>query len=188
MKEHGVPCAQGKQSRNDDVTQRLDVVMLGRLRFRLNLVILTEPLGEPSSSSEQTSRPSAGLARPPWPWPWPSTAKQVEADEEEDEDAGEHHGASGPAASRSWSPSPFLLLAAAVGLLQFREKSPPPALGVLRKAEAPLRAHLGRLLPPWSTVLGDSGVSAAANDDDACCSRGGSFSGRGRGRSAWPLS
>lgn len=183
-----MPCAQGKQSRNDDVTQRLDVVMLGRLRFRLNLVILTEPLGEPSSSSEQTSRPSAGLARPPWPWPWPSTAKQVEADEEEDEDAGEHHGASGPAASRSWSPSPFLLLAAAVGLLQFREKSPPPALGVLRKAEAPLRAHLGRLLPPWSTVLGDSGVSAAANDDDACCSRGGSFSGRGRGRSAWPLS
>jgi hypothetical protein len=37
--------------------------MLGRLRFLLNLVILTEPLGEPSSSSEETSRPSLGLPR-----------------------------------------------------------------------------------------------------------------------------
>lgn len=120
------------------------MVTLGRLRFLLSLVILTEPLGgEPPSSSEETSRPSA----PGFPRPCSSPPKQVDTDDEEEDDAGEHHGASGPAASRSWSsPRLFLSLAGAgagAGLLQVREKSPTPAaLDVLRKA-APLRNHLG---------------------------------------------
>jgi hypothetical protein len=73
-------------------------------------------------------------------------------DEEEDGEDGEYHGASGPAASRSWMSHLFLFLpaagAAALRLLQVREKSATPALVVRRKAAPPLRAHLGVLLPP----------------------------------------
>lgn len=67
--------------------------MLGRLRFRLNLVILTDPLAHSSSSDEPSWRPSASRRL--------SSPKQlVDMDDEDDDDAGEHHGASGAAALR----------------------------------------------------------------------------------------
>jgi hypothetical protein len=130
--------------------------MVGRLRFRLNLVIRTDPPAHSSSSDEPSSRPSAARRWPPWPW---SSPKQLADRDDEDEDeaddaAGEPHGASGAAVLRwSWPPPPpplFLLVpaAAADDVVLLREKRPTPALGVLRNAAKPLAVLLGGLLPP----------------------------------------
>jgi hypothetical protein len=69
--------------------------MLGKLRFRRSLVILTDALPHSSSSSDEpSSRASAGRR-------WSSPKQLVEMDEDEDDEVdeaddavGEHHGAS----------------------------------------------------------------------------------------------
>jgi len=130
------------------------VVMAGRLRFRLNLVILTDPAAHSSSSDEPSSRPSAGRR---WPGPGSSPKQLADRDDEDDDDeaddaAGEPHGASGVAAALRWSwpppPPLFLLVPAAGAVVLLREKRPAPALGVLRNAAKPLPVLLGGLLPP----------------------------------------
>lgn len=118
--------------------------MLGKLRFRLNLVILTDALAHSSSSDEPSSRPSAGRRSPPWPWSSPKQLVDTDDDDDDvdktDDAAGEHHGASGAAALRwPWRPPPLLLL---------QENRPTPALGFLRNAAKPLEVLLGGLLPP----------------------------------------
>jgi len=124
--------------------------MAGRLRFRLNLVILTDPAAHSSSSDEPSSRPSAGRR---WPGPGSSPKQLADRDDEDDDEAddaaGEPHGASGAAALRWSRPSqpPLCLLVPAAGAtILLREKRLTPALGVAAK---PLAAVLlGGLQPP----------------------------------------
>ena len=125
--------------------------MAGRLRFRLNLVIRTDPAAHSSSSDEPSSRPSAARR-----WPGSSPKQLADRDDEDDDDeaddaAGEPHGASGAAALRWSRPSqpPLCLLVPAAGAaILLREKRPATALGVLRNAAKPLPVLLGGLLPP----------------------------------------
>ena len=124
--------------------------MAGRLRFRLNLVILTDPAAHSSSSDEPSSRPSAARR-----WPGSSPKQLADRDDEDDDEAddaaGEPHGASGAAALRWSRPSqpPLCLLVPAAGAaILLREKRLTPALGVAAKPLAAVLLGVGGLLPP----------------------------------------
>lgn len=117
------------------------MLMLGRLLFLLNLVILTNPLALPSSAAAVCFS-SPARRRAPGPR-LSSPKKDTDEEEEDDGDGEDEEDVSGPAAS--WSRPPFFLSPAFI--LREKKIPAPAALGVLRKLAARLGGG-GRLTLP----------------------------------------